>query len=365
VTVLGIAGRVIGCLAAISVAAWTLLSAIRTVVLPRADQVPLTSFVFVNVRRFFNVFVRRMERYEDRDRAMALYAPMSLLILPVAWLVLILLAFSGLFWALDGGTVRHAVTLSGSSMLTLGFERPPGMFSMVLAFVEAGLGVGLLALLISYLPTMYGAFSRRESAVALLEVRAGRPAWGINMIERYWLIEGFDALEAQWSTWEAWFAELGETHTTAPALVFFRSPDHQRSWITAAGAVLDAASMVSAAVDIERAPLANLCIRSGYVALRGIAGFFQIPHDSDPKPTDPIAIERSEFDAAYDRLASVGVPLKADRDQAWRDFAGWRVNYDTVLLELAALTMAPVAPWSSDRSPPYRRPGIIRNRHRT
>ena len=45
-----------------------------------------------------------------------------------------------------------------------------------------------------------------------------------------------------------------------------------------------------------------------------------------------------------------GVPLIADRDQAWRDFAGWRVNYDTVLLALAAMTMAPYAPWSSDRS---------------
>jgi len=47
------------------------------------------------------------------------------------------------------------------------------------------------------------------------------------------------------------------------------------------------------------------------------------------------------------------VPLKADRDQAWRDFAGWRVNYDLALVELARLTDAPPSPWSSDR--PYRR----------
>ena len=50
-------------------------------------------------------------------------------------------------------------------------------------------------------------------------------------------------------------------------------------------------------------------------------------------------------------MAGAGVPLKADRDQAWRDFAGWRVNYDIVLLSLARLTQAPAAPWSSDRSP--------------
>jgi hypothetical protein len=50
------------------------------------------------------------------------------------------------------------------------------------------------------------------------------------------------------------------------------------------------------------------------------------------------------------------VRVIADRDQAWRDFAGWRVNYDTVLLALAALTLAPPAMWSSDRSrmPPAR-----------
>ena len=59
---------------------------------------------------------------------------------------------------------------------------------------------------------------------------------------------------------------------------------------------------------------------------------------------------RHEYDQAYARLAQAGLPLKADLDQAWLDFAGWRVNYDTVLLALAALTMAPEAPWSSDRS---------------
>ena len=103
---------------------------------------------------------------------------------------------------------------------------------------------------------------------------------------------------------------------------------------------------------------ADLCIRAGYLALRRIADFFQIAYNANPQPGDPISISRDEFDAACDELARHGVPLKADRDQAWRDFAGWRVNYDTVLLALAAITMAPYAPWSSDRSllPARRRP---------
>ncbi|HEX4820578.1 MAG TPA: hypothetical protein VFV00_10250, partial [Acidimicrobiales bacterium] len=79
---------------------------------------------------------------------------------------------------------------------------------------------------------------------------------------------------------------------------------------------------------------------------------------------DPISIDRSEFEAAYAELAAAGVPLRPDRDQCWRDFRGWRVNYDTVLLALAGLVAAPYAPWSSDRSPRYHRPPLMRPRRR-
>ena len=82
-------------------------------------------------------------------------------------------------------------------------------------------------------------------------------------------------------------------------------------------------------------------------------------YDPDPQQTDPISITRQEFDEVYERLREAGVPMKTDQDQAWIDWAGWRVNYDTVLLQLAELTMAPYAPWSSDRSSPsHRRPRL-------
>jgi hypothetical protein len=99
---------------------------------------------------------------------------------------------------------------------------------------------------------------------------------------------------------------------------------------------------------------AELSIRAGYLCLRRIAGAYDIPYDPDPVPTDPISITRDEFDEVVDQLEAEGVPVKADRDQAWRDFAGWRVNYDTPLLALCGLVMAPYAPWSSDRSVNYR-----------
>jgi len=96
--------------------------------------------------------------------------------------------------------------------------------------------------------------------------------------------------------------------------------------------------------------LADLSIRTGYLALREIAAFLGLACAPDPRSGDPISISRGEYDGVYNRVADLGFPLSPDRHQAWRDFVGWRFNYDTVLLALARLTMAPYAPWSSDRS---------------
>jgi hypothetical protein len=175
------------------------------------------------------------------------------------------------------------------------------------------------------------------------------------MISRLWRIGRFDHLAELWVEWEQWFVYVEETHTSLAALAFFRSPQPDRSWVTASGAVLDAAALVNALVDIPRDSRADLCIRAGYLALRQIADFFKMEFDDIPPPDDPfipsrISITRHEFDAAAAELAAEGVPLKTDRDRAWRDFAGWRITYDRPLLGLAALTMAPYAPWSSDRS---------------
>jgi hypothetical protein len=180
------------------------------------------------------------------------------------------------------------------------------------------------------------------------------------MITLFHTIEWLDKLDDQWAVWETWFTDIEETHTSLGALAFYRSPQPGRSWVTAAGAVLDAASFASSALDRPRSPRAEVTIRSGYLALRRIADLFGIPHNPDPNPDDPISVRREEFDAMCDRLAAQGVPLKPNRNQAWRDFQGWRVNYDSVLIELAALTDAPPAPWSSDRAPPFRPPPIFR-----
>ena len=115
--------------------------------------------------------------------------------------------------------------------------------------------------------------------------------------------------------------------------------------------MLDAASLWVSTIEHPNDPDAQLFIRSGYVALNRIGEFFRIGYVRDPAPDDPITISRAEYDDACRLLAEAGLPLRDDLDATWRSFSGWRVNYDTVLLNLARLTEAPIAPWTSDRSP--------------
>jgi hypothetical protein len=354
VIVVRVVAGVVGAL----VVVFTLGSAVRTFVLPRGVVSRLARLLFTSVRVLFNVRLRFAHSYEQRDSVFAYFAPVSLLLLPVVWLLAVGLGYTGIYWALGEGDIGQSAKLSGSSLLTLGFVPVHGFLRTLTVFSEAALGLGLLALLISYLPTMYGSFQRREAAVALLEARAGTPPSAVKMIERYKKINGLDHLDELWPQWELWFADIEESHTSIGAMAFFRSPHAERSWITAAGAVLDAAAFVASTFDRDRTPEAEICVRAGYLALRRIADLYAIPYDPEPDPMDPISVTREEYEDAYDHLARLGVSLKRDREAAWLAFRGWRVNYDTVLLALAGLIMAPEAPWSSDRSEPYRRPRV-------
>ena len=328
----------------------TLLSSVKTVILPRSVPSLITRAVFLFMRRVFQVIAHRKMSYARRDRILAWYAPMSLIGTLIAWLALVMAAYTLIFWGTDRLTWVESFEMSGSALFTLGTTRPTNLASNALVFTEAAIGLFLLALLITFLPSIYTAFSRRELGVTALAVRAGEPPSGVEMMQRYWVLERMEQLNDVWTEWERWFVDVEETHTSLSSLAFFRSPQADHSWVTAAGAVLDGAALSLSTVDMDRDVQAEFCLRAGYLCLRRIAGFFRVPYDPDPEPDDPISITREEWEEAVAALELAGVPIKADRDRAWRDFAGWRVNYDTVLLALANLTNAPPALWSSDRS---------------
>ena len=78
--------------------------------------------------------------------------------------------------------------------------------------------------------------------------------------------------------------------------------------------------------------------------MRHIADFFQLPYNPNPQKGDPISVSREEFDAVYDELRDYGIAMKPDRDKAWEDFVGWRVNY-----ELGVCSPLPCSRWPRKR----------------
>lgn len=346
--------RLLSLLAGTGLVVFTMASAIRTFVVPRGVPDRLTRLVYRTSRRFFDLRLYRVRSYMVKDRVMAYYAPVTLVFFPIVWLTLISFGFAGVFYATSERTLFEAFRLSGSAITTLGFAAGSDTWiEHGLIFVESTIGLVMVAILISYLPTMYSAYSTREAAVTKLDVRAGSPPSAIELIKRSFRIGLDHEMTGLWIEWENWFVSLEESHTSLPSLVFYRSPVPEYNWVVAAGVILDSAALYNAVVDNGRDPHADLCIRAGYLALRRIAGFFGVTYNEAATYEDSISIERQEFDDACDELSRAGVPIKTDRDQAWKDYKGWRVNYDATLLALCNIVMAPYAPWSSDRAHLY------------
>ena len=335
----------------IALVIFTVASAIKTVVVPRAAPSWITRRISRIMRKIFHWLAHPRHDYARRDRILAYFGPTTLIVLPGVWVFLSTVGFTGVVWGLGGVSWRNAFLTSGSSILTLGVVFQKDLPHATITFLEAIIGLGLVSLMISYLPTMYSSYSRREQLVALLEVRAGLPPSPGELLARYHRIGWLNNIsEELFPLWEVWFADIEESHSSHPALVYFRSPHSQRNWVTAAGVVLDSAALILAVVDVPWSPRAALVIRSGSLSLRRISVTFRVPFDPDPAPDGQISISRQDFDELCLELEVAGVALKDDRDQAWIDFAGWRVNYDPVLIGLATLVVAPPARWSSDRT---------------
>jgi hypothetical protein len=277
--------------------------------------------------------------------------------------------FAALFWALTassitGASVAKAIELSGSSMLTLGFDAPHGLGRQLTAFATAGVGITLLALVITYLPTLYGAFSRRELLVTKLAVRTGIPPSGPALLASTWELGRFDELEEVWDGWEDWFIDVGESHTTFPQLSFFRSPHAHNHWVLATETVLDGATLLITACDVPRQSRAELCLNAGLHCLISIADFLGIPHHP-PEPTAEISLPREKFDTAHRELSQRGVPMRADLDGAWSEFRATRARYEPLLAVIGRMTDAPRSDWSSwSETAPRHNPPILRPRRR-
>ena len=253
------------------------------------------------------------------------------------------------------------------SFFTVGSIHPGGAANLPIDVAAGAIWLVLVTLQIAYLPALYSAFSQREGLVAMLESRAGVPAWGPELLARHQLVGIIDTLPDLYSSWEEWSADVAESHTTYPVLLLFRSPEPWFSWLLALLAVLDGAAMHLALSPATASSKARLCLRMGFTALDRIGSTLGWQLDPDPLPEAPINLPYAEFEQAVSMLADIGFPIERSAEEAWPDFHGWRVNYELVAYRLADRLVVPPAPWSGPRRhvgpdiveprrPPHRRP---------
>jgi hypothetical protein len=330
-------------------------SVIETLIVPRAVRSWLTRWVDRVVTAAFWVVTSGIGDFRRRDRVLAGQAAAILLGQLAAWLGISLIGYWLLLWPFVTGGVMSAFTAAGSSLFTLGFAEPTGAVPAAVVFAAAATGLVIVALQIAYLPTLYAAFNRRETEVALLNARAGVPSWGPELLARthYALGSGastIDTLPDLYARWERWAADVAESHTTYLPLVRFRSPRPLSSWVTALLAVLDSAALFLA-LSPSSAPVvpARLCLRGGFLCFNQIARAMGIEVPEEPDPSGGISLSYQEFLDAITRMREVDFPIERDPADAWADFVGWRVNYEQAAYAVADAVDAVPALWSGPR----------------
>jgi len=232
-----------------------LLDAFETIVLPRrvTRQFRLTRFFFLNTWRPWAAFAPKVPS-ASRETYLSFYGPLSLILLVGVWATLLVVGFAFVAWGLgsavtsSGGDAGfgNSLYLSGTTFFTLGLGdvRPDSTFSRVITVIEAGAGFGFLALVITYLPVLYQAFSRREVNVSLLDARAGSPPSAGEFFRRLSAGDDTESLNELLQDWERWAAELLEIHLSYPTLALYRSQHERQSWLAALTLILDVSALV-------------------------------------------------------------------------------------------------------------------------
>jgi hypothetical protein len=350
VTTLHVLAVVAGALVALG----TTVNFLRTLVIPRSGLSPITRTVDAVVDAVFKVISAPLHDYKRKDRVLAAQGPLFLVAQLFAWLLAYEIAFTLVLWPSVSG-LGAAAREAASSMFTLGFVSTRGATPTVVDVLAAVTGLVVITMQIAYLPTLYSAFNRRETDVTLLEMRAGTPPWGPELLARtrYGVRARTDDLPEFYAQWERWAADVAESHSNYPVLVRFRSPHPLSSWLVSLLAVMDSAAMLLALAPSRERMEPRLAVRMGFVALRQIATAVGIPVDADPDPDSDIQLPFEDFSAAVDRLIAVGFPVERTAEEAWPHFRGWRVNYEPLAYSLAWRTDAVPAPWSGPRRWPH------------
>jgi hypothetical protein len=238
-----------------------LWDAFETLVLPRtvSRRLQLTRLYFRVTWSVWSRVGTRCFAERGRERFLAVYGPLSLLVLAAVWALGLVVAFAGLQWA-AGSNIRPLTAgarfiddlyMSGTTFFTLGLGdlHPVGRVARFLVVAEAGMGFGFLALVIAYFPVLYQSFSRREAQLTLLDAWAGSPPAAAEVLQRLAAYGEMTALDPFLKDWEYWSSELLESHISYPVVAFFRSQHQRQSWVSALATVLDVSALVEVGID--------------------------------------------------------------------------------------------------------------------
>lgn len=336
--------------AGLLVVGFTGLQVLFTLVLPRRPSgfERLTLWVNRAVRLCFVGLSRLARTYEAKDALLAPAGPVTLVVQLLSWAAGLTIGF-GLLLVGSGRSFADGFLQAVTALFTVGAIHPGGQEQLTVDICAGATWVVIVALQIAYLPALYSAVSEREALVALLESRAGLPAWGPELLARHQLVGIVDTLPEFYSAWEEWAASVAESHTTYPVLLLFRSPEPWYSWVVGLLAVLDGAAMHLALAPSSATSEARLCLRMGFTMLNRVAAALGWEVDPDPSPEGPIQLTFEEYGRAVEMLTSVGFPVERGAEESWPDFRGWRVNYEEAAYRLADRVIAPYAPWSGPR----------------
>lgn len=293
----------------------------------------------------------RLNSADRRERFLGTFAPLVVMVLLVLWIVGLIVGFGLIFFGL-GAQLRPHVTdfptalyFSGTSVITIGFGDfvATSGVARLLALVAGASGLGTIALAISFLFSLYSSFQRREVQIVTLDARAGAPPSGVRLLETVGKYGLQDEVPRLFGEWERWAAEVLDSHMAYPLLAYFRSSHDNESWVSALGAVLDAATLLlTTVVDGPRGP-AKMMFAMGTHLVEDLGQFFRATGDGDA------GVERYEFDEARDRLTAAGWSLLGP-EESWLAFSRLRAQYAGQLNAMAKWFAAPPTQWIGDRS---------------
>jgi hypothetical protein len=270
-----------------------------------------------------------------RDRWLGLFAPAATIMLLFAWLLSLIIAFGLILYALRGDLsppppdLGTALYFAASSILTIGYGDIVATDGLARIVVVAGaaVGLGLVALVVTFLFSLFGSYQRREAPVVLLQAKAGAPPSAVVLLENLARMDLSHRLPDFFNGWESWEVEVLDSHVAYPLLGYFRSSHDNLSWISALGAVLDTATLVSTTIlDVPRGQ-AELVIALGNHLVEDISnlGF---------RRGTASGIQREDYDAVHSRLEIAGYRL-VPADEAWPRFRAVRAGYETRLEQMA------------------------------